>query len=46
MSKADSEDVCRILDNLLAQGNGEEVHNWMVLNMCFLCEFRNGGKKE
>jgi hypothetical protein len=43
--KMESEEVNRILDNLLHQGNGEEISFWVWDNMCDKCEFKNGGKK-
>ena len=38
--KPDSEDVNRILDNLLGQGNGEEISLWVWDHMCVRCEYR------
>jgi hypothetical protein len=36
----DSEDVNRILDNLLLQGNGEEISFWVWDHMCSICSYR------
>lgn len=45
-SKADSEDVNRILDALLAQGNGEEISFWVWDHMCWECKYKAEVKKE
>jgi hypothetical protein len=42
-NKADSEDVNRILDALLSQGNGEEISFWVWDHMCGVCEYRKAG---
>lgn len=41
-NKLDEADVTRILDNLVAQGNGEEVSNWCLLHICSNCGYMNG----
>ena len=41
MIKADQEDVNRILDNLISQGNGEEVYGWLCLNWCWKCHYKD-----
>jgi hypothetical protein len=43
--RLDSEDVNRILDNLLAQGNGAEVSFWVWDHMCWQCKYRDGVKR-
>jgi hypothetical protein len=40
MGTLDSADVNRILDNILAQGNGEEISFWVWDHMCCGCEYR------
>lgn len=33
----DQEDVNRVLDNLVSQGDGEKLEKWMMVNMCWKC---------
>lgn len=40
--KLDEAEVARILDNLVAQGNGEEVSIWCWLHVCSDCGYKNG----
>jgi hypothetical protein len=44
--KLGEDEVNRILDNLLAQGNGEEISFWVWDHMCSVCQYKNGVKKE
>ena len=39
--KADQEDVNRILNNLISQGNHLEVRNWLMVNWCWKCFYKS-----
>jgi hypothetical protein len=43
-NKLESEEVNRILDNLLEQGNGEEISFWVWDHMCWECKFKSERK--
>lgn len=45
-NKADSEDVNRILNALLEQGNGEEIGFWVWDHMCWQCKHKAEVKKD
>jgi hypothetical protein len=38
--KADQEDVNRILNGVLEQGNGEEIDNWIYNHYCGHCQYK------
>jgi hypothetical protein len=38
--RLESEEVNRILDNLLEQGNGEEISFWVWDKMCWQCKYK------
>ena len=40
VAKLESDEVNRILDNLLEQGNGEEISFWVWDHMCGHCDYK------